>query len=82
MLWLVLSFFNGNVLTRTAFIGQRSNGSDEEGPKKSKVAPPEIKLGTDMRGYPMLPSWESIEDTDLKHKKYLIGRYLSEMYRA
>jgi hypothetical protein len=60
------------------FLGKQSNGGDEDGGKKSK---PEINLRTDSRGYPMLPSWESIKDTDLKHKKYLIGRYLSDMYR-
>jgi hypothetical protein len=64
------------------FIGKPSNDSDEERPKKSKDVPPEIKLRMDTRGYPMLPSWESIKDTDLKYKKYLIGRYLSEMYCA
>jgi hypothetical protein len=67
-----------------AFSGKRSNDSDtdEEGVKKSKVTAPEIKLRTDSRGYPMLPSWKSIKDTDLIYKKYLIGRYLSDMYRA
>lgn len=64
------------------FIGRRSNDSDEEGPKKSKGVPLEIKLRADARGYPMLPSWDLLKDTELTHKKYLIGRYLSEMYRA
>jgi hypothetical protein len=66
----------------TVFIGKVSNDSDEEGSKKNKRVMPEIKLGTDTQGYPMLPSWESIKDAELKYKKYLIGRYLSEMYRA
>jgi hypothetical protein len=30
----------------------------------------------------MLPSWETIKDAELKHKKKLIGNYMTEMYRA
>ncbi|KAF8262217.1 hypothetical protein EI94DRAFT_1704942 [Lactarius quietus] len=60
--------------------GQQPNDSDEETPKRSKDVPPEIKLKTDTQGYPMLPSWESIKDAELKYKKYLIGRYLTEMH--
>ncbi|KAF8260219.1 hypothetical protein EI94DRAFT_1811974 [Lactarius quietus] len=33
--------------------GQQPNDSDEETPKRSKDAPPEIKLKTDTQGYPM-----------------------------
>ncbi|KAF8260220.1 hypothetical protein EI94DRAFT_1706471 [Lactarius quietus] len=29
----------------------------------------------------MPPSWESIKDAELKYKKYLIGRYLTEMHQ-
>jgi len=29
----------------------------------------------------MLPSWEAIEDKGLMYKKYLIGKFMSEMYR-
>ncbi|KAI9445920.1 hypothetical protein H4582DRAFT_2069240 [Lactarius indigo] len=66
----------------TECFGKGSSDSDEEDRKKSKDAAPEIKLKTDSQGYPMLPSWESIKNTDLRYKKYLIGRYLSGMYRA
>ncbi|KAF8266975.1 hypothetical protein EI94DRAFT_1802293 [Lactarius quietus] len=61
--------------------GQQPNDSDEEVPNRRKDAPPEIKLKTDTQGYPMLPSWESIKDAELKYKKYLIGRYLTEMHQ-
>ncbi|KAF8259614.1 hypothetical protein EI94DRAFT_1813057 [Lactarius quietus] len=61
--------------------GQQPNDSDEETPKRSKDAPPEIKLKMDTQGYPMLLSWESIKDAELKYKKYLIGRYLTEMHQ-
>ncbi|KAF8269147.1 hypothetical protein EI94DRAFT_1699718 [Lactarius quietus] len=61
--------------------GQQPNDSDEETPKRSKDAPPEIKLKMDTQGYPMLPSWESIKDAELKYKKYLISRYLTEMHQ-
>jgi hypothetical protein len=64
------------------FIGKPSNNNNEEGPKKSKDALPEIKFKADVQGYPMLPSWESIRDTNHQYKRYLIGRYLSEMYRV
>ncbi|KAF8260937.1 hypothetical protein EI94DRAFT_1705919 [Lactarius quietus] len=60
---------------------QQPNDSDEETPKRSKDAPPEIKLKTDTQGYPMLPSWESIKDAKLKYQKYLIGRYLTEIHQ-
>jgi hypothetical protein len=63
-------------------IGQQPNDSDEEAPKRSKDAPPEIKLKTDAQGYPILPSWESIKDAKLKYKKYLISRYLTEMHHV
>ncbi|KAF8256592.1 hypothetical protein EI94DRAFT_1821722 [Lactarius quietus] len=61
--------------------GQQPNDSDEEVPNRRKDAPLEIKLKTDTQGYPMLPSWESIKDAKLKYKKYLIGRYLTEMHQ-
>ncbi len=53
-----------------------------DGNDKSKPTNSDLKLQTDAQGYPVLPSWESIKDADLIHKKYLIGRYLTEMYRA
>ncbi|KAH9069434.1 hypothetical protein EDB83DRAFT_2314458 [Lactarius deliciosus] len=55
-------------------------GSDDDGEKKSKDSTPEINLKTDSRGYPILPSWESVKDTEHQYKKYLIGKYMSEMY--
>ncbi|KAF8264606.1 hypothetical protein EI94DRAFT_1805643 [Lactarius quietus] len=60
---------------------QQPNDSDEEVPNRRKDAPLEIKLKTDTQGYPMLLSWESIKDAELKYKKYLIGRYLTEMHQ-
>jgi hypothetical protein len=30
----------------------------------------------------MLPSWETIKDTKLLHKKFLIGKFLAEMHGA
>lgn len=30
----------------------------------------------------MLPSWEAVKDAELKYKKRLIGKYMTEMYRA
>lgn len=65
-----------------AFLGTQSSDSDEDDQKRSKVIVPEIKLRTDAQGYPMLPSWELIKDTDLRYKKYLIGKYMKDMYRA
>ncbi|KAH9015212.1 hypothetical protein EDB84DRAFT_1567794 [Lactarius hengduanensis] len=56
------------------------DNSDDDGEKKSKDAP-EINLKTDSRGYPILPSWEAVKDTDHRNKKYLIGKYMSEMYQ-
>jgi hypothetical protein len=82
VLWLVSFLFLWQEFADAVLIGKGSRDSDEEGPKKSKYVMPEIKLRTDARGYPMLPSWESIKDAELKYKKYLIGRYLSEIYRA
>ncbi|KAF8256753.1 hypothetical protein EI94DRAFT_1710295 [Lactarius quietus] len=70
---------------RTSLNGLASaspNDSDEEVPNRRKDAPPEIKLKTDTQGYSMLPSWESIKDAELRYKKYLIGRYLTEMHHA
>ncbi len=65
-----------------SLIGQHSHSGDGngEGQRKSKLANPDIKLQTDLQGYPILPSWDLIKDANLIHKKYLIGRYLTEMY--
>ncbi|KAH9009917.1 hypothetical protein EDB83DRAFT_2530998 [Lactarius deliciosus] len=60
--------------------GKGTGGSDDDGEKKSKDSTPEINLKTDSRGYPILPSWESVKDTEHRYKKYLIGKYMSEMY--
>ena len=68
--------------TNKSLIGQRSHSGDGngEGQRKSKLANPDIKLQMDSQGYPVLPSWDLIKDADLIHKKYLISRYLTEMY--
>jgi len=65
-----------------SLIGQCSHSSNGngEGQRKSKLVNPDIKLQMDSQGYPVLPSWDSVKDADLIHKKYLIGRYLTEMY--
>jgi hypothetical protein len=62
-------------------IGQPSNNGNNVGPNKINVAA-EIKFETDTQGYPMLPSWETIKDRKLLHKKILIGKFLAEMHGA
>lgn len=64
--------------------GQQSNSGDngEGSQRQSDHANANVKLPTDSQGYPVLPSWESIKETNLIHKKYLIGQYLGEMYSA
>ncbi|KAI9436344.1 hypothetical protein H4582DRAFT_2058994 [Lactarius indigo] len=56
-----------------------SDDSEEEG--KGKDATPIIKLVIDKNGYPMLPRWEAIEREGLMYRKYLIGRFMGEMYK-
>ncbi len=41
---------------------------------------PIIKLVIDENGYPMLPSWEAIKREGLMYRKYLVGRFMGEMY--
>jgi hypothetical protein len=64
------------------FIGQQSDPDhiSEDGQTKSKATNPNITLQADSEGYPILPSWESIKGDGLLQKKYLIGRYLGDMY--
>ncbi|KAH9031104.1 hypothetical protein EDB85DRAFT_2146272 [Lactarius pseudohatsudake] len=59
--------------------GKGSSDSDDDGRKKSKDTTPEINLKTDSRGYPILPSWESIKDYRAPKQENLIGKYLSEI---
>jgi hypothetical protein len=33
-------------------------------------------------GHPVLPDWDEIEPKDLYYKKLLIGKFMTEMYRA
>ncbi|KAH9173118.1 hypothetical protein EDB89DRAFT_2069116 [Lactarius sanguifluus] len=61
--------------------GKGASDSDDDGNKKSKDMTPKINLKTDSRGYPILPSWELVKDTELRNKKYLISKYMSEMYQ-
>ena len=56
-----------------------SDGSQENGKKKDQT--PNIELPTDADGYPMLPSWETINWEGLMYKKLLIGKFMREMYR-
>ncbi|KAH9170156.1 hypothetical protein EDB89DRAFT_1908025 [Lactarius sanguifluus] len=62
-------------------LSKGAGDSDNDGNKKSTDMTPEINLKTDSRGYPILPSWELVKDTKLQNKKYLIGKYMSEMYQ-
>jgi hypothetical protein len=39
-------------------------------------------LKIDEKGYPILPSWEDIEDKELLYKKLFIGKFMGVMYRA
>ena len=41
---------------------------------------PEIKLGRNDNGYPVLPSPEEIERHDLLCRKKLIGRFMGDIY--
>ncbi|KAI9456959.1 hypothetical protein BJY52DRAFT_1187564 [Lactarius psammicola] len=65
--------------TAKSFGADPNDDIEEEGQRKD--AAPIIKLATDKKGYPMLPSWEAIEDKGLMYKKYLIGKFMSEMYQ-
>jgi hypothetical protein len=40
-----------------------------------------IKLATNGQGYPVLPSWETINRKGHAYKKALIGKFLCELYR-
>ncbi|KAI9441037.1 hypothetical protein BJY52DRAFT_1195315 [Lactarius psammicola] len=60
--------------TAESFGADPNNDIEEEGQRKD--AAPIIKLVTDKKGYPMLPSWEAIEDKGLMYKKYLIGKFM------
>ncbi|KAF8263632.1 hypothetical protein EI94DRAFT_1703843 [Lactarius quietus] len=65
--------------TAKSFGVQPNNeGQDDGGRNKEKA--PNIKLPIDSRGYPVLPSWEAINNKGLTYKKMLIGKFMSEMY--
>ncbi|KAI9428291.1 hypothetical protein H4582DRAFT_2086330 [Lactarius indigo] len=65
--------------TAESFGVHASDDSKEEG--KGKDTMPIIKLVIDKNGYPMLPRWEAIERKGLMYRKYLIGRFMGEMYK-
>ena len=79
--WAAECFGKINHTSMCVLIGQclDSGDQDEESNRKSK-SNPDIKFQMDSQGFPMLLSWESIKDADLIRKKYLIGRYLSDMF--
>ncbi|KAN0136928.1 hypothetical protein V8E53_005369 [Lactarius tabidus] len=56
---------------------QPNNDHQEIGKKDLAV---NIKLQKDSQGYPILPSWEVINREGHVYKRYLIGKYLSELY--
>ncbi|KAI9430702.1 hypothetical protein H4582DRAFT_2086357 [Lactarius indigo] len=65
--------------TAESFGVHASDDNKEDG--KGKDAMPIIKLVIDKNGYPMLPRWEAIECKGLMYRKYLIGRFMGEMYK-
>ncbi|KAH9056389.1 hypothetical protein EDB87DRAFT_1579433 [Lactarius vividus] len=49
--------------------------SDEEDRKK-KDKTPQVKLPTDEKGYPVLPSWEAIDHKGLMYKKVVMSKFM------
>ncbi|KAF8262443.1 hypothetical protein EI94DRAFT_1704760 [Lactarius quietus] len=63
--------------TAESFGVQPNNeGQDDGGRNKEKM--PNIKLPIDSRGYPVLPSWEAINNEGLTYKKMLIGKFMKD----
>ncbi|KAH9016604.1 hypothetical protein EDB84DRAFT_1567173 [Lactarius hengduanensis] len=58
--------------------GARPADSGEDNRKRDATR--KVKLPTDEKGYPALPSWEAIDREGLKYKKMVIGSFMSEMY--
>ena len=54
--------------------------SDSVQENRKKEVAANIKLARDGQGYPLLPSWETINREGHSYKKALIGKFLIELY--
>ena len=57
-----------------------ADGSESEAARKEKIPPINLKRNSD--GYPVLPSFEEIDEDyhGLLAKKLIIGKFMSEVY--
>ncbi|KAF8262974.1 hypothetical protein EI94DRAFT_1807966 [Lactarius quietus] len=55
--------------------GGQDNGKDNENPKN-------IKLPMNRHGYPVLLSWEAINQEGHTYKKLLIGKFMTQLYKV
>ncbi|KAF8272278.1 hypothetical protein EI94DRAFT_1697618 [Lactarius quietus] len=62
----------------TVMLVQPRNGGQDNG--KNKENPKNIKLPTNRHGYPVLPSWEAINQEGATYKKLLIGKFMTQLY--
>jgi hypothetical protein len=67
--------------TNRNFSGVQATDDDRHKQNNKAVVNINIKLPTNSRGYPVLPSWEEINAEGLMYKKALIGHFMREMYR-
>ncbi|KAF8257949.1 hypothetical protein EI94DRAFT_1708448 [Lactarius quietus] len=66
--------------TANSYGAQPRNGGQDDG--KNKENPKNIKLLMNRYGYPVLPSWEAINQEGATYKKVLIGKFMTQLYKV